>query len=129
MHDVTSLEDLKKYADGTIVELPDFAEGMPFVARVRRPSMLSLIKSGKIPNTLMTTAQNMFEGKGINKVDPEAMQSLMGVLDVFCTACLIEPSYAQIKEAGLELTDEQMLAIFNYSQDGAKALEPFRKLN
>ena len=33
---VTSIEDLKKYARGTIVELPCFAEGQPFVARLNK---------------------------------------------------------------------------------------------
>ena len=42
-------------------------------------------------------------------------------------ASLEEPSFDDIKEAGLELTDEQMMAIFSYSQEGVKALESFRK--
>jgi len=37
-----------------------------------------------------------------------------------------EPTYAEIEAAGLELTDAQLLAVFNYTQSGAKALEPFR---
>ena len=53
---ITSLSDLQTYAAGTIVRFPDFAEGQPFVARVRRPSMLVLAKQGKIPNTLLTAA-------------------------------------------------------------------------
>ena len=124
---VTTVEDLIEYAKGAVVELPEFSDGMPFVARVRRPSMLVLMKSGKIPNTLMNTAQSLFEGKGIDKKDPDAMKSLLDVLDIFCNACLLEPTFKQIEEAGLSLTDEQMLAMFNYSQEGAKALEPFRK--
>ena len=53
---ITTLADLQSYAAGTIVRFPDFAEGQPFVARVRRPSMLVLAKQGKIPNTLLAAA-------------------------------------------------------------------------
>lgn len=52
---ITSLQNLKTYTKGQIVELPPFAEGMPFVARLKRPSMLALVKSGKIPNELLVT--------------------------------------------------------------------------
>ena len=30
---VTSIEDLKNYANGTVVEMPPFAEGQPLIAR------------------------------------------------------------------------------------------------
>ena len=44
---ITSLADLQSYAAGTVVRFPDFAEGQPFVARVRRPSMLVLAKQDR----------------------------------------------------------------------------------
>ena len=33
---VTSIEELKQYSNGTLVELPCFAEGQPFVARLKK---------------------------------------------------------------------------------------------
>ena len=39
---------------------------------------------------------------------------------------MIEPSLQQIKDSGVELTDEQYMAIFNYTQKGIEALKPFR---
>ena len=39
----------------------------------------------------------------------------------------MEPSLAEIESVGLELTDDQMMALFNYSQVGTKALESFRQ--
>ena len=38
---ITSFDMLKEYARGRVVRFPDFAEDMPFVARVRRPSLLA----------------------------------------------------------------------------------------
>ena len=123
--DITSLAQLTKYTEGQIVELPSFAEGQPFVARLRRPSMLALAKSGKIPNTLLNTANDLFMG-GKNKLKEDYLKDVFEVLDVICNACFMEPTYAQLQEAGVELTDDQYMFIFNYTQTGVKALEPFR---
>lgn len=126
--DVTSITQLNEYAKGQIVELPPFAEGQPFIARICRPSMLSLVKTGKIPNELLATANNLFiDGRVDSKADPQAMQKIFDILDTICEACFIEPTYKQIQEAGITLTDEQYMFIFNYSQAGVKALKPFRE--
>lgn len=124
---ITSFEDLQSYAQGQIVTLPPFAEGQPFVARLRRPSMMALVKSGKIPNTLLQTANSLFLKSSVDDKDDGALDSLWGVLDTLCEAALLEPTYAQVKEAGLSLTDDQMMFIFKYTQQGVKALESFRK--
>lgn len=124
---ITSFEDLQSYAQGQVVTLPPFAEGQPFVARLRRPSMMALVKSGKIPNTLLQTANSLFLKSSVDDKDDGALDSLWGVLDTLCEAALLEPTYAQVKEAGLSLTDDQMMFIFNYTQQGVKALESFRK--
>ena len=126
---ITSISDLQSYAAGTVVRFPDFAEGQPFVARVRRPSMLVLAKQGKIPNALLNVAGELFAkgGAGIDSDDKNMLCNMYDVMDIIASAALIEPSLEQIKDCGLELSDNQMLAIFNYAQAGAKALEPFRE--
>lgn len=124
---VTSIAELQEYARGTLVQLPSFGEGQPFFARLKRPSLLALTKAGKIPNALIRTANELFNGKGLNEKKDSAMADVLGVLDVLAEACFVEPSYEDIRKAGIELTDEQMMAIFNYCQRGVKALEPFRE--
>ena len=126
MNEITSIEQLAQYSHGQVVQFPDFAEGQPFVARVKRPSMLVLAKSGQIPNALLTKANSLFVGKGINDKDNNALKDLFKVLDVICEACFVEPTYQQIKDAGVELTDEQMMFIFQYTQKGVQALDSFR---
>lgn len=125
----TSLEQLSQYAQGKLMELPEFAEGMPFYAYMRRPSMLDLIAQGKIPNPLAHTATSLFSkgGKGVDNTDPKQMKELTEILHIFCEASFVEPTYSQIKEAGLKLTDEQLMFVFNYVQMGTKALEKFRR--
>lgn len=130
---ITSIDDLKKYSTGQIVELPPFAEGQPFVAKLTRPSMLNLVKSGKIPNKLLDSANSLFEGgaasalKSKTAIDEDTMTNLFDVIDVICEASFVQPTYKELKDNGIVLTDEQMLFIFGYSQNGVKQLESFRK--
>ena len=125
---ITSITDLHAYGQGKIVRFPDFAEGQPFVARVRRPSMLVLAKQGKIPNALMTSANQLFTngGSGMDADNPDMLSDIFDVCEVIAAAALLEPTYDDIKHAGLELSDNQLMAIFSYTQNGVKALESFR---
>lgn len=126
---ITKLSDLKSYSRGAVVELPPFADGQPFVARLKRPSMLALAKSGKIPNELLSQANELFMGgKGNSrKVNQDTMSQMFDIFDVICEASFVEPTYEEIQKSGIELTDDQYIFIFNYSQSGVKALESFRQ--
>lgn len=126
-NDITSIAQLSEYAKGQVVRLPDFAPDQPFVARLKRPSMLVLAKSGKIPNSLLETASSLFDGKSnmANNSD-NTMGDMYRVLEIIAEASLVSPTMAEIKNAGIELTDEQLIAIFNYSQQGVEGLKSFR---
>lgn len=126
-HQPTSIQDLISYSQGQIVKLPDFSEGQPFYARLRRPSMLSLMSNGKIPNSLVITANRLFNGKGMDDRNENSMSEVLQLLEVICESAFVEPSYKELKEAGVHLTDQQYMAVFNYTQEGVKALEPFRR--
>lgn len=124
----TSIDDLKKFSNGTLLELPPFADGCDFVALVRRPSMLRLAKEKKIPNSLLSAAGNLFN-KGSKVADDNnehMLEDMFSVMEVICEAALVSPTYEELKNAGILLTDDQMMAIFSYSQVGVKALESFR---
>ena len=89
----TSLEQIASYKSGTIVELPPFADGQPLVARMIRPSMLALIKSGKIPNSLLNQATSLFaNGAGaLNGTGKNATNAaeLFQVIDAIVNAALL----------------------------------------
>lgn len=124
---VISLEQLKQYANGNIVRLPDFAEGQPFVAKLKRPSILGMAKQGKIPNSLLVKTNELFVQSGsLDTEENSMMQEIYDVIDLIANETFVEPTYDEIKSTGIELTDEQMMFIFNYSQQGVKALESFR---
>lgn len=124
---VTTLEQLKEYANGQIVELPPFAERQPFVARMKRPSILGLVEQGKIPNILLSTAQSLFMGTKVKGEDEDAMlQNTLNVINILAKESFISPTFEELKEAGIQLTDDQLMFVFNYAQNGPKALKNFR---
>lgn len=126
---VTTISELKTYAEGSVVELPPFAEGMPFVARLRRPSLMVLIKNGKIPNELLKEANDLFMGRKDTKSkgnDENEIKDMLDILRAICEASFIEPTWEDIQKSGIELTDDQYTFVFNYSQRGVKALKSFR---
>lgn len=125
---VTNITDIQKYAAGSVVRLPDFGPNQSFVARLRRPSLLVMVKSGKIPNSLIEQATNLF-AKGAESMVGQGKNTLgemCEIIDVVIEAALVQPSIKDLSAAGVELTDEQKMAIFSYTQSGVKALEQFR---
>lgn len=125
MQEVTSISKLNEYAKGQLVELPSFGEGQPFFARLRRPSMLALAKSGKIPNSLLATANRMFDSSLDIKND-NMLKDFYMVMETILEASFVEPTYQEIKDAGVQLSDDQMIFVFNYTQQGVKILDQFR---
>lgn len=126
--EVTSVSQLHAYAEGALVELPPFGEGQPFVAKMRRPSMLLLAKLGKIPNALLGTANKLFAESSLDKDNENMLSEFYSVVEAVAEAAFIQPSYQEIKEAGLTLSDDQLMFIFNYTQQGIRALDTFRPI-
>lgn len=124
----TSIAELKQYSKGTLIELPCFAEGQPFVARVCRPSLLGLARDGKIPNELLGMVNEMFTSSSevYDTNNKEMLKEMAEVIDLLVSNMLIEPTYCEIQDAGIELTDDQKIFLYNYSQTGVKSLKSFR---
>lgn len=125
---VTPLADLIKYKNGQVVELPPFAEGQPFIARLRRPSLMGLVKSGKIPNSLMKQATALFAkgGQSLSGLNANTMTDMLDIIDIVIDEAMIEPKYSELKENDIKLGDDQMMAIFSYTQQGVDYLKQFR---
>lgn len=125
---ITKIEALKEYSKGDIVELPSFSPDKPFVARLKRPSLLAMAKEGAIPNSLLGQANAMFFGNTLKngRPDNDTLQKLFDVIEIMCESAFIEPTYNEIKQAGIQMTDQQYLAVYNYTQEGVQALSSFR---
>ncbi|WP_343248775.1 hypothetical protein [Diplocloster hominis] len=125
---VTSLQDLKRYAGGSEVELPGFLSEEPLIVKLRRPSLLHLAESGGIPNPLLATAAELFKNgtSGVMK-DNESLIEMAKVMRCIAKAALVEPTYQEFEDAKINLTDTQLMYIYNYVQTGIDSLRMFRK--
>lgn len=125
---VTSIETLNKFAEGEVIQLPSFVNGEEFCVRLRRPSFLGMVQSGKFPNALLNTANDLFSKT--EKKTSEEQTSLKEIADIMLIVlkeAMIEPTFQQLEDLGLQLTDEQQMAIFQYTQTGLKKLATFHE--
>lgn len=122
--DILTFDKLQDINDSAIVELPEFGDGTKFIARLRRPSMLKLCKSGMIPNSLLNQATALFTDSNVSR--KVSITEIYDICEIICESAFVNPTYEEIKASGIELTDEQIMAVFQYTQGGIKALEKFR---
>ncbi|MCS4464713.1 esterase [Clostridium botulinum] len=106
--------------------MPQFSQGIPFNARVKRVSLLNLVRKGVVPNKLLSAAEELFYGKQSSKENVDLAQ-MTDVMYIMAENALVEPSIEDLKSVGLELTDEQIVALFNYTQEGVSELDSFRE--
>lgn len=128
---ITTIEQLQAVKKTQIIELPGFDDGTPFICEVKKPNMMQLISSGKIPNSLLAVAMDLFNnngGKTMKKAETDAksLKELVGMMNIIADSTLLNPSYETLKKAGIELNDDQLMALLIFSQNGVKALENFR---
>jgi len=119
----TSLEAIKNMQREDTVELPAFLDGTPFVARLRRPSILHMVDLGQIPNELSAAVDELMGGQA-----QQFRTSIKDRASVLCTvakAALQEPTYDQVEDV---IDSFQLTAIWNYVISGVMALEPFRAI-
>lgn len=124
----TSVEDLRKGAHASLVEFPPFPSGLPFVARIWRPSIARLMMAGKIPNPLLTTAEKAL---GVPEAEErkdqeagDAVRQFGEFLDLLAGEAFLEPKWEEVRDY---LSDEQLAAVQRYLLRGPEALRPFRQ--
>lgn len=118
---MTSISDIKTTAE---VILPGW-NGEPFACVLRRPSILSLAARGALTNPLMKVARKLFYS-GVSTENGDLADEGR-VLTEIAKAALVHPTFDELAEHGIELTDEQLITIFQYTQSGPKALARFRE--
>lgn len=118
-----NLKAVKERLESQVHELPDFGDGEPFNARLRRVSLLEMAQGGSIPNELMGAVSDLyFKGTSGMKSLKDTAQSFRFIAE----KSMVEPTYQEVLEAGLVLTDAQLLAIYLFSVGGVSSLRPFR---
>lgn len=126
---VTSLEDLKSYSQGDIIALPGFSPNQPFVVRMRKPDLMTMIADGVVPNALLKSAMELFgeDTKPSDVMDhTDFFSDLLTVGNTLAKACFLEPTYEDLESSGMKLTFEQAQFLFSFSQQGIGKLPTFR---
>jgi len=121
---ISRIEDILEDAGEKVVELPGWSSAKPFVAKLRRVSLLDKMREGKIPNHLVGAVMELYQtatvkSSGNMKVLAETMLYIAGL-------ALVEPTMQALTEAGIELTDLQVTKIYTFAMQGVDALRPFR---
>ncbi|MBE7030287.1 MAG: hypothetical protein E7409_02535 [Ruminococcaceae bacterium] len=91
---------------------------------LRRPSVLSMARAGKIPNPLLGAVAKLFDFAGAGASEP-SLSEIGETVHVIAQEALVEPAYEQVKEA---LTDCQLMEIYHFVKGGTAALACFRRL-
>lgn len=102
-----------------VIEIPGFEPGELFSVRVKNVGVLSMIIGGKLPNTLLVMATELFpDPNAIASVqtsteqlleNPEALKSMSQMMRAVAKEALVEPKFDDIAEG---ITDEQIQSIF-----------------
>lgn len=126
----TTIAQLTAYKGGEVVELPGFVSDEPFYCRLSQPSMLFLAKTGHFPNQLLARAGDLFKSgsAAVDTDDDDMLAQMYDVMHIVCESAMIEPTLAEVEDAGLQLSDAQMTAIFAYTQRGINKLTQFRNV-
>ena len=120
-----TIEELKKVKT-QIIQISDFSGEGTFNVEVRRPSLLTSATSGNIPNELIGDVNDLFFGKKEEK-DIE-MSKLKEIYDGIVKATLVSPSFEELVENDIQLTEVQIGELYKYVVGGVKELKYFREI-
>lgn len=118
MSKIISAETFMKKAT-RVIDIPGFEPGEVFSVKVKNVGVLSMIIGGKLPNSLLVMATQLFPEtqssdslqENTNKLldDPEALKSMSQMMRAVVKEALVEPKFDDIAEG---ITDEQVQSIF-----------------
>lgn len=112
----------------SIIPIPGFDAGETFEIKVKKLSIVGLMSSGKIPNSLMKVVKDAFAGikSAGAEADESAIMDKAGdigkLLDIVCTEAMLEPRFEDIKDV---MNDAQKLAVFQFTQGGVEEAKSF----
>lgn len=123
------MDQFMNYAGGSELELPGFVAGENITVLVKRPSLIGLAASGKIPNPLLGVAAKLFQSNLVETAnDGKSFKDMAAVMNIIAKESLVEPSFKELEDAGVSLTDAQIVSLYTYAQTGVNTLKTFREI-
>lgn len=106
--------------------LSGWQHGTEITVRVQKPSFYAMIANNAALNPLIPELDKLFvrhDRSGHSKPSNDFAKALICI----ARECLVEPSYAQLEEVGIHLTDDQLVELSLYATEGAEILRSFRR--
>ena len=117
----------------SVIEIPGFDANETFEIKVRKLSVVGLMSTGKIPNSLMQVVKDAFAGiKSSSQKSDDDIQYLdkageiSKLLDIVCREAMIEPAFDDIGDV---MNDAQKLAVFQFVQGGVEQVKSFPEVS
>lgn len=114
-----------------VIEIDGFNPGEKIEVRIKPASILNMLITGKLPNSLLSVVQELFNAADIKNMDDKAakeltkdadtLKQIMKMMDEVCRQCLVEPTYDEIGDL---LTDTQKGQIMAEAQGNVTAATP-----
>lgn len=123
---VTSLEEIRAANAAQEVELSGWESDKPFRCKMRRPRLYEMAAAGEIPNPLLPVVEELFM-QNTAALSKRSVEEQSKALLALANLALVEPTLAEIHEAGGILTDDQLLEIYSFILGGATVLAGFRE--
>lgn len=123
--EVTSVDTIKEKIEGKVVPMPGWDEDSINV-KLKRPSLMGLVKKGKVPNQLLGVVEKAIDGQidEVVKKEEQGFQRVVQLFDIIAEEAIVDPPYDVFEG---ELTDEQQFFIFSYALRGIQELTSFRE--
>ena len=123
---VISAKEFRKKAT-RVIEIDGFEPGETIEVLIKPASLINLMVSGKLPNDLLATVQELFnEGQDTKPNDvfgqgADKVKEILALIDLVCEQSLVEPKFEEIKDV---ITDAQKMQIMTEAQGNVKAAIP-----
>ncbi len=122
---MTDIQEAARRYGARTYALPGWGPEGDFVCRLRRPGLVNMAEAaGFVPNPLLAAVEELFFPSGRQVKLPPDQQAK--ALHAIARYALVEPTLDELKQAGLELSDDQYLAIYAFALKGAEGLSRFR---
>lgn len=111
--------------EAEILELPGWRKDSTIKVKARRPSFYALLAENAVLNPLIPEMNKLFVGHDRGDVTKDAKEYAAALVAI-ARLTLAEPTYDELIEAGVTLTDDQLTDISLYATEGMDFLLSFR---
>lgn len=135
-----NVDDIKKSIEsGYEVEITGFrADEDPedsFPCVLKKIDILAWLINGKVPNELTAAVEDLFNLSKAKKKTVEEYNDIDQIREGYklnewiARESMVEPKFDDLKDAGIFLSQQQLLDIYVFQMNGVNALKQFRDLN